>query len=182
MKIHPIKRIVGDKVILEPFSGKFVSEDYLNWMNDKETSRFISKADKKISLNDLFEFTNEMINSEVDYFFAILLKINNLHVGNVRLGPIDFKLSKSKFGILIGNKDFRGTGIGTEVMHHIKDFCFNYLKLKQMSFPVVKEYTAAMNLYKKSGFILNENMSEKFRKNGNTWELVEWSMNNPKIL
>ena len=94
MKIHPIKRIVGDKVILKPFSVKFVSEDYLNWMNDKETSRFISKADKKISLNDLFEFTNEMINSEVDYFFAILLKINNLHVGNVRLGPIDFKLSK----------------------------------------------------------------------------------------
>ncbi len=182
MRISPIKRINGDKVILEPFSSKFVSEDYLNWMNDKDTSKFISKANKKISLNDLHVFTNEMINSEVDYFFAILIKMNNLHVGNVRLGPIDFELSKSKFGILIGNKDFRGSGIGTEVMYHIKDFCFNYLKLKQISFPVVKEYTAAMNLYKKSGFKLNEKISEKFRKNGKTWELVEWSMKNPKIL
>lgn len=182
MRISPIKRIEGDKVILEPFSSKFVSEDYLNWMNDKDASRFILKADKKISFNDLHVFTNEMINSEVDYFFAILVKINNLHVGNVRLGPIDFKLSKSKFGILTGNKDFRGTGIGTEVMHHTKDFCFNYLNLKQISMPVVKEHTAAINLYKKSGFKLNKNMSEKFRKNGNTWELVELSMNNPQIL
>ena len=182
MRIPTIKRIYGDKVILEPFSSKFVSEDYLSWMKDKDTSRYINKADKKISLSDLHEFADEMINSDVDYFFAILVKISNLHIGNVRLGPIDFNLSKSKFGILIGNKDYRGTGIGTEVMNHIKDFCFDYLKLKQISFPVVKEYKAAMNLYKKSGFKLNENISEKFHKNGNTLELVEWSMQNPKIL
>ena len=182
MKILPIKRIEGDRVILEPFSSKFVSEDYLNWMKDKDTVRYIRKANKNISFNNLHEFTNKMINSEVDFFFAILIKINNLHIGNVRLGPIDFNLSKSKFGILIGNNDYRSKGIGTEVMHLINDFCFNYLKLKQISFQVVKKYTAAMNLYKKCGFKLNENISEKFHKNGNNLELVEWSMQNPKIL
>ena len=71
-----------------------------------------------------------MISSETDYFFAILLKKNLHHVGNVRLGPIDFKLMKSNFGILIGSKNYRGCGIGTEALELIKEFGFGYLKLK----------------------------------------------------
>ena len=66
-------------------------------------------------------------------------KKNNRHIGNVRLGPIDDERKISKFGILIGDKDFHGLGVGTEVMGLIKDFSFNYLRLKKLRFDVVKE-------------------------------------------
>ena len=44
MKRPPIKNIEGDKVDLQPFSKNFISNNYLNWMNDKDTTRFIEKA------------------------------------------------------------------------------------------------------------------------------------------
>tara|TARA_Y100000389_G_C17467924_1_gene527429 strand:+ start:1540 stop:2100 length:561 start_codon:yes stop_codon:yes gene_type:complete len=181
MKTHKIKSIKGNKILLEPFSHKFINDDYLAWMNDKDTTKFIQKAKKNNTLEDLNLFANEMIASEVDYFFAILLKKNLQHVGNVRLGPIDFKLMKSNFGIMIGSKNFRGCGIGTEVLKLIKEFSFGYLKLKQIIFPVVEEHVPAMRLYKNAGFVLQNTLKKTFNKDGQSWKLVEWKMRNPNL-
>lgn len=178
MKIKKIKGIQGSKILLEPFSHKFINDDYLAWMNDKDTTKFIKKAKENTTLDDLYLFANKMIASEVDYFFAILLKKNLQHVGNVRLGPIDFKLMKSNFGIMIGNKNFRGCGVGTEVLKLIKEFSFGYLKLKQIIFPVVQQHVPAMRLYKKAGFVLQDSSEKTFNKNGQSWKLVEWEMKN----
>ncbi len=179
--MEKIERIEGSKILLEPFSKKFINDNYLSWMNDEETTKFIQKAKKKTSIEDLHLFANEMTSSKVDYFFAILLKKNFQHVGNVRLGPIDFKLMKSNFGILIGNKNNRGCGIGTEVIKLVKEFGFKHLKLKQIVFPVVEEHLPAMRLYKKAGFVLNNKLKKTFNKNGQSWKLVEWEMKNPNL-
>ena len=182
MKRLSIKSIEGDKVLLKPFSLKFVNDNYLAWMNDKEVTKFIYKAKDHISLNDLTLFANKMVKSDYDYFFAILIKKTQLHVGNVRLGPVDFNLMISKFGIMIGDKNLHNQGIGTEVMELIKEFSFNYLNLRQISFPVVKEHSQAMKLYSKTKFKCLGNLKETFNKNGKSWELVEWSMRNPKLI
>ena len=74
MKKSQIKPIHGSTILLNPFSKEFVSKDYLNWMNDAATTRFIQKAKNNTSIDELYSFANEMINSEKDYFFAIVLK------------------------------------------------------------------------------------------------------------
>lgn len=176
-----IKSIYGNSIILRPFSSEHLSKDYLSWINDTETTRFIQKANSNTSIEDLRIFANQMINSKNDYFFAIIYKNNLLHIGNVRLGPIDFDLMKSNFGILIGNKNFRGCGIGSEVLELIKKFSFKDLKLKKLIFPAVEAYSAAMRLYEKSGFLLNSKVDTTFNKNGKSWKLVEWSMDNPYL-
>ncbi len=176
-----IKRIDNSRIILEPFSHKLITDEYLSWMNDKETTKFIKKAKDNMTLDDIYSFANNMIKSKEDYFFAILLKENFQHIGNVRLGPIDFNLSKSGFGIMIGDKNFHRCGIGTEVMELIKDFSFNYLRLKLLCFPAVKSSTAATNLYYKAGFKCSRELKKTFDKNGKSWKLVEWSMINPYL-
>ncbi len=175
----PIKHLDGIKVQLKPFSLDFVTNNYLNWMNDKETTRFIYKAQGSTSLEELRSFAKQMINSQIDYFFAILIKTKQYHIGNVRLGPINFNTMNSKFGILIGDKSFHGLGIGSEVLELIKDFGFNYLNLNKLSFNVVKNHTAAMRLYEKSNFTCLGEVEKKFIKDGKTLKLVEWAMENP---
>lgn len=179
MKKKEIKKIIGSKVILEPFNFKFVSENYLSWMNDKETTKFIDKAKSNTSISDLNSFARKMINSKSDFFFAILLKKNLLHIGNVRLGPVNFKLMKSNFGIMIGHHKYRGRGMGTEVLNLIKKFSFNHLKLNQLNFLSVRDNIPATQLYEKTGFILNNDVNKTITKNGKLIKLVEWTMNNP---
>tara|TARA_A100000164_G_C21767101_1_gene704525 strand:- start:389 stop:934 length:546 start_codon:yes stop_codon:yes gene_type:complete len=174
-----IKSINGDNIKLEPFSLDLVNNNYLNWMNDKDISKFVTKAQGKTSLEDIYSFAKKMIESDSDYFFAIFYKKNNRHIGNVRLGPIDHERMISNFGILIGDQDFHGQGVGTEVMGLIKDFSFNYLKLNKLRFDVVKENTAAMKLYAKSDFKCLGESKKNFEKDGISLKLVEWTMSNP---
>jgi len=84
----------------------------------------------------------------------------------------------SNFGILMGDKNFHGLGLATEVLELIKDFGFNYLNLKKIKFAVVKEHTAAMRLYAKTKFKYLGEAKKTFDKNGVSWKLVEWSMTN----
>ena len=63
----------------------------------------------------------------------------------------------------------------------IKDFSFKHIKLKQIVFPVVEEHVAAMRLYKKTGFTLKKETNKTLIKDGKSFQLVEWSMNNPYI-
>ena len=150
MKKLPIKILESDQVELQPFSKDFISNNYLNWINDKDVARFIDKAKNNTSLEDLNFFAERLIKSDFDYFFAIIYKKKKCHIGNVRLCTIDSNFKESNFGILIGDKSFHGCGIATEVLELIKDFSFNYLKLDKIHFPVVKENAAAMKLYAKT--------------------------------
>ena len=177
MKRSPIKILEGDKIILQPFSKDFISNKYLDWINDKDINRFIDKANDNTSLDDLKFFAESMIESDFDYFFAIIYKKKQCHIGNVRLGAIDSHFKKSNFGILIGDKRFHGCGVATEVLELIKHFSFNYLKLEQIHFPVVKEHTAAMRLYAKTKFTCLGEIKKTLNKDGKSWKLVEWSMN-----
>lgn len=177
MAIPPIKKIIGSNIDLVPFSKIFISNDYLNWMKDKDITMFIVKQDDKISLDDIHFFVEKMIYSNLDYFFAIIHKESKKHIGNIRLGPIDFNLMKSKFGILIGDKSFHGYGVATEVLELIKHFSFNYLKLEQIRFGVVKENKAAMRLYAKTHFTCLGETKETFNKNGKSYKIIDWSMN-----
>ena len=126
MKKPPTKTLIGQKVILKPFSRKFLTKKYLNWMNDNETTKFIYKAKKKNTMNDLELFAKTMIKSNLDYFFAIIYKKKKIHIGNIRLGPINFDAMSSNFGILIGAKEFHGLGLATEALELIKNFGFEY--------------------------------------------------------
>lgn len=177
MAIPPIKKIIGSNIDLVPFSKIFISNDYLNWMKDKDITMFIVKQDDKISLDDIHSFVEKMIHSKSDYFFAIIYKKTKKHIGNVRLGPIDLNSMKSKFGILIGDKNFHNCGVATETLELIKNFGFNYLKLEQIRFGVVKEHRAAMRLYAKSHFTCLGETNETLKKNGKSWKIIDWSMN-----
>ena len=178
MKIPPIKMLEGDKIKLQPFSKDLISNKYLDWINDKDINRFIDKANDNTSMDDLNFFVESMIKSDFDYFFAIIHKKKKCHIGNVRLGAVDFYFKKSNFGILIGDKKFHGYGIATEVLELIKDFGFKYLKLNKIHFPVVKEHTAANKLYAKNNFTCLGEMKKTLNKNKKSWKLVEWSMSN----
>ena len=179
MKKIKIKSIENEITILKPFSKKFISAEYLGWLNDKQVSRYILKAKENTSFDDLKLFTTKMIESPYNYFFAILYKKNFAHIGNVRIGPIDFNSLESGFGILIGNKNFHNVGIGFEVMNAVKDFSFNYLKLKKLNFLSVKNHVASKNLYIKSGFECLGDAKKTFDKNGKSLKLIQWTINNP---
>ncbi|MAD57043.1 MAG: hypothetical protein CMK44_00540, partial [Porticoccus sp.] len=96
-------------------------------------------------------FVDSLNNSE-NFFFRVIDIKSKQHIGNVRIGPLNFKTQCSGYGILIGNKKFHKKGYGKEITNFSLDFLFKFLRFKRIEFDCYTNNFAAINLYQSLGF------------------------------
>ena len=85
-------------------------------------------------------------------FWAIILKNSKVHIGNIKIDPINKVSNSGEYGILIGDRNTWGEGYGYEASKKIINYCFSSLKLSQITLGVKKKNYAAIHLYEKLGF------------------------------
>jgi [ribosomal protein S5]-alanine N-acetyltransferase len=157
-------KIQGEDFYLVNFTEDHISTEYLRWLKDKEVNKYLLKPHQNISFEEASEYCNKMIKSKKDIFLAILEKGTSLHIGNVRLGPIDWNLKHCKFSMMIGNKEFHGKGLGTKIVRSSIDFVFSELKLSRFYLDVLEENKAAIRTYEKNGLIVEKMLKNKFKQ------------------
>ena len=138
------------RVKLDLFTKDKVNKDYKNWMNDKDITKYLIKSNY-ITIKQLKSFVDSIDNSE-NYFFRIIDIKSNQHIGNVRVGPLNFKNKSSGFGIMIGNKKFHNKGYAKEATDLCVDFLFYFLRFKKIKFDCYIDNTPAMKVYENLGF------------------------------
>ncbi len=144
-------KLETERFYLESLTLEHLSQEYLDWMNDYEVNQFLESGGN-YTLDLLKDFLTDVSNQDM-YFWAIKNKLNNQHVGNIKIDPINFKHGWGEYGILIGDKGFWGKGVGFEVSKAVIGFCFEgNLKLRKINLGVRAENIAAIALYKKLGF------------------------------
>ncbi len=140
----------GSQVDLFPMSLEYVNENYLHWLSDPEITRFISAIYTDIS--GLQRYVQQRMDDPNVCFWAICDRNSGQHIGNVKLEPINRKDLRATFGILIGNHNYWGRGICTEVTRLVSDYAFGELKLIKVDLGVSEDNQAAIRAYEKAGF------------------------------
>lgn len=100
---------------------KDISNKYLKWMNDPEVHKFTEQKYVKYSLNNIRKFVKEKNKSKNEFLYGIFLKKNNLkiHIGNIKLGPINIFHKNSYISYFIGEKELWGKGYCTLAIKEI---------------------------------------------------------------
>lgn len=80
------------------------------------------------------------------------MKSEKTHIGNIKLEPI-IQRKSATIGILIGDEDWRGRGVGFEIMSRVLEFCFMDLELEYIDLGMNKKNSRAINLYTRLGLI-----------------------------
>jgi len=142
--------ISGERIYLRCLTEDDVSEKYVSWLNDSKTTKYL--VTKHTTLGELIQYVNERYSSPTTLFWGIYCKKNDLHVGNIKLEPIDIEKNVATLGILVGEKSMSGKGICTETIQCILDYGFNVLPLNSIFLGVERENFAAQKCYKKCGF------------------------------
>lgn len=95
-----------------------VSKSYLKWMNDREIQKFTEQRFKKHTLKSIIDYVKEKKKSKSEFLYGIFIK-HNKHIGNIKLGPINFFHKRSDISYFIGEKKYWGKGYGTEAIAKI---------------------------------------------------------------
>lgn len=173
--------IEGSRFKLKSFNEKYITDKYVNWLKNKAINKVIVKAEPDITLSEIDRYCRKLMDSEYDYFFAIVMDKNGQHIGNVRIGPIDYKKNETKFGMMIGNTDYHGQGIGSEAVSLCVKFCFNELKINKIVLEVLEFNKAAIRIYEKNGFETEKMLPNLIYNNGEYMSARIMAVTNPEM-
>ena len=147
-----IPTIETERLLLKPMHTRFITKSYLHWMNDLDVCKFLETA-IPYSEVELQDFVNLMIAKKV-LFWAITLKNDGSHIGNIKIDPINKKHLIGEYGILMGDRNNWGKGFAKEASQSIISYCFDTLKLRKITLGVIKDNLAAVKLYESLGFVV----------------------------
>lgn len=143
-------RIESNKIYLRTLDEKDATERYCDWLNDSSVNKYLET--RKANINEIKNYILEKNNSCNCLFLGIFDKSNDVHVGNLKLEPIDFENNKATFSIMIGDKTYWNMGIGTEATSLIINYAWDNLKLDSIDLGVVADNKSAIRVYEKVGF------------------------------
>jgi len=167
--------LVGKKVYLRPIDMGDVNEEYLNWINDGDVINNLATV-FPTTLIGLENFVKSAINSSDFVFFAIIEKKTNKHIGNVKLGQIDWISRTSNYGLMLGDKNSWGKGYAQESFILLIKYAFEKLNLHKVWDMAVKSNVASIKANQKVGFKIEAELKEHVFKNGKYMDLVVLSL------
>ncbi len=144
--------LVGERIILRSVR-KDDLELFNQWRNNidiKNQALLHPFPITKELDEDWFNYTaNNKQNNTV--FFTIESKTNDV-LGYTFLSNINWVNRNAYFGIIVGEHQQRGKGLGKEALNLIIDYAFLNLNLHKISLEVVSNNVAAIKLYENLGF------------------------------
>ena len=144
-----VNSVVLKKLNLE----KDISKKYLKWMNDLEVHQFTEQKHKHHSLKDIRNFVRKKNKSKNEFLYGIFLKKNNFytHVGNIKLGPINFIHKSAEISYFIGEKQLWGKGITTIAINKVIKIA-KKKGIKKLKAGFIKLNTGSKKVLIKNGF------------------------------
>jgi [ribosomal protein S5]-alanine N-acetyltransferase len=167
------------RLILKPLSLVHHSQDYVDWLNDVDIYRYLETGGN-YTLEMLKEYILDVEKKDI-YFWGIHLKENNLHIGNIKIDPLNTRHGLVEYGILMGCKNEWGKGYAKEATLCIIDFAFSVLKVRKITLGVVEDNTSALNLYQKLGFKTEGVYKNHGFYQGKYCNIIRMALFNPNI-
>jgi ribosomal-protein-alanine N-acetyltransferase len=156
-----------EKIILKKLKIiKDISKQYQRWMNDFSVVKYTEQKYKKNSLTDIRKFIQQINESKNQFLYGIFLKKNNLnmHIGNIKLGPINYVHKNAQISYFIGEKELWGKGYATRVVKEIIKIA-KKKGLKKLKASLYEMNIASQKVLEKNNFKLEgEAKSEKVFK------------------
>jgi len=142
------------------------------WANDRELINLTGMPRFPKSIMELENWYNESLKNPSNKFFSIKTKTGN-HIGNIELNSIDWINKNLEIGIIIGEKNCQGKGLGKEATLLALNFIFEQMDFHRVYLSVSSHNTPAIKLYEKCGFTREGIKREAYFFNNSYYDVIE---------
>ncbi len=158
----------SERIYLKGIELSDLSDRYVAWMNDPDISQFMETWHYPHTKDNIRKYIEAHTDNRDEPFFGIMFKStgkslnitgeyteyikSGVHIGNCKLGPINWIHRYADVSLFIGEKDLRGKGYGTEAINLLTDYAFNRLNLHKLRAGIYSKNGASAQAFRKAGF------------------------------
>jgi ribosomal-protein-alanine N-acetyltransferase len=145
---------------------------WAEWFNDPIVTRFQAKGYQPNTREKQRQYFEQLSTSRTDVVLAIVDRATDLHVGNVGLHQIDTLHRTAVLGIVLGERQAWGRGIGRRAWRAITDYGFEVLGLHKICATVIDGNEASLKCALASGYEIEGRQVGQIYKNGEHRDLI----------
>jgi [ribosomal protein S5]-alanine N-acetyltransferase len=170
--------IDGERIILRDVKTSDVNQDYCNWMNDPEVNQYLETRHSVQTLDSIMEYVKRLEGNKDEIFFAICLKEDGKHIGNIKIGPINHIHKYADVSLVIGDKNQWGKGFATEAIKLITNYAFQVLNLNKLRAGCYEQNEGSKKAFEKAGYTVEAIFKNQYLYKGkyiNSFSLVRFN-------
>lgn len=172
MRLPPTARWRNDVVecfVLEP---QHATDAYVGWLNDPEVNRYLESRFVVQDLDAVRAFVTTQLADGRALFLGIRSVALGRHVGNIKVAPIDRRHGLGEVGIMIGDRQAWGLGIGSEAIRCVAGIATHELGLRKLTAGCYASNVGSSRAFEKAGFHIEGVRPQHFLLDGRPEDLV----------
>lgn len=166
----------GANIYLRGLGRADLEGPYFHWLNDREVTRWMLTGMFPNTEQAMVRFWEGQTQSPSDLLFAICLADGDRHVGNIGLHRIHWVCRSAEIGILLGEREVWGKGVGSEALRLVIEYAFVRLNLNRLYAGAVAKNVGSTRLFEKAGFSREGLMREAYFVDGAYEDCVTLSL------
>ena len=163
-------KLFSEEIYLKYLTTSNFNPDYPNWLNNKKINKYLEARHFVHTQESCKKFIENCISSSDNILFGIFLIENNEHIGNIKVGPIDFINKHAEIGIIIGNKNYWGKKIATRAIICTTKFAIEDLGLKSLNCSAYESNIGSIKAFKKAGYIISGSIPNRWKTSIDNYE------------
>jgi RimJ/RimL family protein N-acetyltransferase len=172
MRLSPTERWRTDAIecfLLEP---EHATADYVRWLNEPEVNQFLESRFVVQDLASVKAFIAAALADEKALLLGIRSRQLGRHVGNIKLGPVDRHHGLGEVGIMIGDREAWGRGIGSEAIRCVADIAKHELGLRKLTAGCYASNVGSAKAFEKAGFHIEGRRAQHYVLDGKPEDLI----------
>jgi RimJ/RimL family protein N-acetyltransferase len=169
--------LTNGTIRLESLTSENISRNYLNWLSNPIINQFLEvRFSLPLCQHELEDYVSTLNDSKDVLMLGIFSTVDNLHVGNIKLGPIDYRHKRADIGFLIGDIDYHGRGFATAAISLVVSYAFEVLQLNKVTAGCYAPNVASARTLDKAGFQMDAIQRRHWRLNDDFVDGLVWAI------
>lgn len=142
--------VEGRQVMLRDLRHDDITPRYLSWFQDQTVTQFLSA--RNLSRDDVLAYIDEGRRTGSYHMMALCDLATGLHIGNVKIGPIDRSNGCSDLVTVIGDRQFWGKGLATEAIALASGIAFSRFGIRKLCGSIIGNNIGSVKSYTRGGW------------------------------
>ena len=142
-------------VFLRLLREEDIDDRYLSWFRDPLITRYLEA--KNVTREEALEHLHYGQKEKLRFIYAICTKEDGRHIGNIKIGDINYKAMTSDLVTLVGD---RGRGFATAAIKIGVNIAFEKLKLRKLHAGIYNDNVGSLKAYARAGFVVEAKLHQ----------------------
>ncbi len=180
VSVHPVAiEVEGTQLFLRPLVSEDVQPGYLEWFRDEEVTHFLEVDGKSLTVQDVIGYIEAGQRAKSYFMYAICLKSGGRHIGNLKVGPVNWRHGIADLVVVIGDRTQWGKGYATEAIKLGNRLAFEKYNIRKLSGGMYGSNIGSVKAYTNAGWFVEGRLQNHYVLGGKFEDRIEVSCFNP---